>query len=85
MLPARIAGRCGGVRPADADIVFRADLLGECDPGAVALPLILELQILRNIAPQVLPDAINRQAKIEGVLSAYLESPFIRDIGEVRR
>ena len=85
VLPARVARSGTGMRPADAEIVLRREVLGQGEPQAVSLPLVLKFQIGRQVPLQVLVDAADCQTESELVLRADLERRFVRDIREIRR
>src|ERR1039458_5633549 len=85
MLAARISRSPSGVRPAGAHVVLRAEVLGQSQPDTVALPLVLELEVLRNEAMQVFPDGAGGQAEGERILRADLEGRLVGNVGQVRR
>src|ERR1035441_5880669 len=85
MLAARISRSPSGVRPAGAHVVLGAEVLRKSQPDTVALPLVLELEVLRKVAVQVFPDGTGGQAEGERVLRAHLEGRLIGDVGQVGR
>src|SRR5579883_916922 len=81
VLTARIAHAPSGVRPTDRDDIppIEQRLLRR-KPHAVALPLVLELHLRRQLAMHVLIQIVEGQAERERVLPAELHRPLVTDV-----
>src|SRR6266851_536198 len=73
VLPARIARGRSRMRPTNADVILRREVLGKRKPQAVSLSFVLKLQIGRQVAFQVFVDTADRQAEIKRILHTGLE------------
>src|ERR1700742_3621566 len=77
---AGIADGSERMRPAETDAVLRRQFLRQECPGAVALPLVLEVEDRVDVTVHHFKDAADRRLGREGVERRNLEGVFVGDV-----